>query len=156
MMQDPFNDAFDALWDVLLKSAAIQQLVKPGNMIRDLDRDKPTASEGDLPEIMIRPLPSTAEIITTSSMQATENLGVYLSTDDEARKLLNRLRWEIIRAVITDQTLMGLPAVRNVVISSMKLSDKDTKATRGNLADWSCRIVVSVLMIFDLEDVTNG
>lgn len=152
MIQDPFNEVYEAIWDVLENSAELAELVKVGNRIRDLDDLKEHVQTADFPELVLAPAPSTFGLGTTSSYRADENFRVYLSTAKISPETYYRLKWRILRALMKGRKLTDLPAVRNVSVASVDPSMTDPERNRGTRG-WSCAFTIQVVMIFNRGDV---
>jgi hypothetical protein len=155
---NPFDLVYDALWQMVLDSTPMSELVKPGNIIRydQTSRDpykKEVATE-DLPELVL-----TSEGADDINMHATSctsmlrrTYAFMISTGDfRLQKILHPVEWALFCSMSDFRSRLGslqwegenFVKEANFVSVLNGTSDPDkNRGIRGWSAVWRCRVAM--------------
>lgn len=110
-MNNPFNEIYDRLWEILEQHPQLVDLVKAGNRIKwgglspTLDEDpkaKAVRQAGDLPELEIIPIATDPHLWGTSSSHLfVFQYGLRIRTDRlqiDVDRGINAIKWQVLRA----------------------------------------------------------
>lgn len=163
--QDPFSQAYNALWLMAEQSKRLCSMVRPGNRIKfnqqsHLPVDKEEIGEADLPELILIASQLNGKIRGTSSgSSALMQFQWVLSTGETA--LVTRclpIVWAVYAAMVPwPQTALQIlwrekPFIKRVDLLDATFGLTDAERNRG-LRGWSSVWSCEVEMYFQSTDV---
>ena len=160
---DPFTEVALAMWRVIEAEPTLIGKVRPGNRIAQLDErtgvathPKEEISDGDLPQIRIRP--SISPILQFGrDVRIAQGFDLMISHDaEELDAGIYPLKWGVIRAfareMATYQCNLGLDFVEGWKVESYT-DDESTLALLKGLSGWTALFTIVVNMNFVTEKI---
>lgn len=148
MADDPFTQAYDAIWTLLETDTELKELVKPGNRIK-LTKPSPhpykeSVIVSDLPEITLEPGGCHLRPVATSTgAAAVQRYDVTLAGQDlSIKKKFNAVKWRIMCAFAKQNLNLGLSFVKRCEI----LDGDDSIVEVEKDFCWSYKFTIEVEM----------
>lgn len=148
MADDPFSQAYDAIWAMLLTNESLSALVKPGNRIKLTAASphpyKENVSIADLPEISMEPAGGLFKPVASSTgAMAIQHYDIQLAGQDlSIKKKFFAVKWAVMQALAKQSLNLGLDFVRAVTVEA---GEDEILEVEKNLV-WAYKFTIVVEM----------
>lgn len=153
-MADPFTKVTEAVWEMLENEVGVTNAVPSGNRVKIYQgylkpRIKNHYTNADLPQLELWPSGTGMNIISSTSMQITQDYVLTLKCIDQLVDVTYfPLKWELTKALASYDGNLGLSYVSNVTLDDLSESREDT-----DQPGYEFRLGVSVRMVFNRSDL---
>lgn len=151
---DPFTQAYDAIWNYLEASNGFTSRVRLANRIKLTGTDKgpykDKARWADLPEALLEPDTASVHFFKTNTGHGAEMVYNLRITSGALRLHASMfpVMWETFKALEDAGDTLGLSFVTKVRVGEFGISRDDTEANRGKKG-WSAHLPIEVSFHFD-------